>query len=348
MKVNKPTPHRVAPKPIQESPKQTPEKKNLFGRIKDTANKTLQKTKETVSKQSEKIRNVFQKSENSSTSHVADDKARELVGSSTRQADAHFARLHTTQNTQATIPGAGGGGGTTSIQGDETLNGTTLTTDDTPVPAGPIDAESIHMNQYDGDPNSSNADCGPTSMSMALRAVGLAPEGATHNDSTVDTVQAMRQSMYPDDASMDGVTVDAEGEVVRNDAEHSQWTTFTGLITGAEAAGATVTQIAPNTDEIAESVQNGHPVVVNGNPGEDGGGWSDSYNSGHFITVSGYNEETETFTINDPLDDGPREVSKEDLDNYMEGWSWRALSISNPNASNLPPALPSQHQNIPV
>lgn len=202
-----------------------------------------------------------------------------------------------------------------------------------------LDPNSIHMNQFDGDPNGSNSDCGPTSMAMALQGVGLSPEGADINSSTVDTVQAMRQSMYPDDPAQDGVTVNENGETVRNDAEHSQWTNFTGLITGAEAAGAEVNQIAPNTDDIATAVQSGHPVVVNGNPGADGGGWSDSYNSGHFITVSGYNPETETFTINDPLDNAPREVSKDDLSNYMEGWSWRALEISNPNSSAAPPTL---------
>lgn len=213
----------------------------------------------------------------------------------------------------------------------------TAPTTTTTSPNNGLHPEGMHMNQFDGDPNGSNADCGPTSMAMALRGVGLSPNGIDGNASTVDTVQAMRQSMYPNDAGRDGVTVNAQGETVRSDAEHSGWTNFGALITGAEAAGAQVEQIAANSDDVARAVQQGMPVVVNGNPGTDGGGWSNSYNDGHFITVSGYNPENETFTINDPLDNGPREVSKEQLDSYMEGWSSRALAISNPN-----PQVPAQ------
>jgi uncharacterized protein YvpB len=237
-------------------------------------------------------------------------------------------------------------------------NPTTPTTPTAPTNPGTPDAQgqhvdlsstSIHMNQFEGDPNGRNGDCGPTAMSMALKAVGLTPEGASTNDSTVDTVQAMRHSMYPDDESRDGVTHHPDGSITRNDDEHGTWTGNAALRTGAEAAGANVHVIDADTADIATAVQQGQPVVVNGNPGADGGDWS-TYNDGHFITVSGYNPTDKTFTINDPLEYAPRQISEDQLSEYMNGWSSTATAISAPTTSETPTPISSETSNttIPV
>lgn len=237
-------------------------------------------------------------------------------------------------------------------------NPTTPTTPTAPTNPGTPDAQgqhvdlsstSIHMNQFEGDPNGRNGDCGPTAMAMALKAVGLTPEGASANDSTVDTVQAMRHSMYPDDESRDGVTHHPDGSITRNDDEHGTWTGNAALRTGAEAAGANVHVIDADTADIATAVQQGQPVVVNGNPGADGGDWS-TYNDGHFITVSGYNPTDKTFTINDPLEYAPRQISEDQLSEYMNGWSSTATAISAPTTSEAPTPISSETSNttIPV
>ncbi|TNE50324.1 MAG: hypothetical protein EP343_08770 [Deltaproteobacteria bacterium] len=336
---------KIQPKTTQLPP--TESKKSFVNRFKESASQTIQKTKDAVVEQGNKLRSALRREHNTSTHHAKEHQAQELVGSESKAFDQRYAQtggsLQRTNIMNRPSP---------VLVSDPAQSKVSSEPDSPPdapstTPVNGLDPAAIHMNQFDGDPNGSNSDCGPTSMAMALQGVGLTPEGANANASTVDTVQAMRQSMYPDDPAQDGVTVNENGETVRADSEHSQWTTFSALITGAEAAGAEVNQIRPDTGEIAESVQNGNPVVVNGNPGEDGGGWADSYNSGHFITVSGYNAETETFTINDPLDNAPREVSSEELSNYMEGWSWRALEVSNPNASSSPaPVSPLSPQPI--
>lgn len=184
-----------------------------------------------------------------------------------------------------------------------------------------VDPEAIHMTQVadpvynpGGDP--SNADCGPTSLAMGLAALGLDPPG-DDGSSVQNRIDRTREAMYGGvDGSRDGVNADGS----RNDGEHSGWTDFAGIRRGAERSGADTYDVH-NSNEVAQAVSQGHPVVLAGNPnmpGSYGERAGIGYDGGHFITVSGYDPETDTFTINDPLShDGPIQVSRSELDAYM-------------------------------
>jgi len=176
-----------------------------------------------------------------------------------------------------------------------------------------IDPQAIHMNQFEEDPNGRNADCGPTSLAMALNGVGLEPKGADENSSNLDTITAARSSMYTDS---EGNTVNADKDGVdengvRVEGEHSTYTTLTAIERGAENSGANAEQIG-GMDNVTQQIQDGNPVVLLGQgtiPPSD-------YKDGHYVTVSGYNSETGKYIVNDPTGKGPVEVSRDDLMNY--------------------------------
>ncbi len=182
-----------------------------------------------------------------------------------------------------------------------------------------INSNAIHMNQFEGDPNGRNADCGPTSLAMALKGVNLTPGGAEANASTVDTIQASRQAMYTNSDGKPIVTdqfdstikdgVDSNGN--RVDSEHSTFTTLEAIKRGAENSGATAEKIT-GLNSVNSQLNEGHPVVLLGKgtiPASD-------YKDGHFVTVSGYDEKTGMYMVNDPTGKGPVQCTKEDLEKY--------------------------------
>ena len=126
----------------------------------------------------------------------------------------------------------------------------------------------------------------------------------------MSAVQDARKAMFPNNAAKDGL--DDKGN--RADAEHGTFTNTTDVITGAQAMGANAKNVNTMND-ITTEIQAGHPVVLAGN----GTFPASSYKDGHFVTVSGYNADTGTYTVNDPTGKGPVEVTKEQLEAYARG-----------------------------
>ncbi len=209
-----------------------------------------------------------------------------------------------------------------------------------------IDPQAIHMVEYrdstynpDGLPSS--ADCGPTATAMGLKALGLQPPGLGtdfHTDNA-GWIDATRFAMYSDghgnstNASQDGVA-SQNGVLVRNadgtlkesqgsaptarsnGSEHLGLTGLDNVKTAAQNSGAVATDVK-GMDQVQAAVSNGQPVVLEGNPnapGAYGKAHNISYNGGHFILVSGYDNQSHMYTINDPLSHkGPFEVTPQQL-----------------------------------
>ncbi|MBI2266712.1 MAG: C39 family peptidase, partial [Armatimonadetes bacterium] len=202
-----------------------------------------------------------------------------------------------------------------------------------------IDPEAIHITQfrnsrYNPQGLSRSFDCGPTSLAMALRALGLqAPGvGSDFQNSDQGEIDAARYAMFSNsdgrtvDAARDGITGarNADGSFARDKGEHQTTSTWVDDIKrGARNSGAE-TYAVHSTQDIADAVSKGDPVVLAGDPRRNGS-YGDKYNIGysgrgdHFITVSGYDPATRTFTINDPLSRrGPLQVTWEQLDTFRD------------------------------
>lgn len=192
------------------------------------------------------------------------------------------------------------------------------------------DSESVHITQvYDEKYNPTgamrSADCGPTSLAMCLKGLGLGGDGGPQ-----DRIDQARFQMFDGvDASRDGV--DANGNKVQE--EHSTTTNIEDVRRGAERMGAKCTDIS-NVDQVAQALEGGAMVALAGNNSGNiyGGGNGIDYNGGHFIAVSAYDRSTDTFTINDPLaHGGPIQVTRDQLRQYMwdqDGAGVDGLAIS--------------------
>ena len=175
-----------------------------------------------------------------------------------------------------------------------------------------IDPEAIHMTQvanatYNPGGRSRSRDCGPTSLAMALSALGLEVPGDS-GGSVQERINRTREVMgAPGSGNTDLQQIEA----------------------GARASGAD-TRYVSGLAQISEAVANGEPVVLLGNTmngGSYGSRTGIDSNGGHFITVSGYDPQTDSYTINDPLSHGgPIQVSASELESYANGSRGLALS----------------------
>lgn len=170
----------------------------------------------------------------------------------------------------------------------------------------PQDAAAAFINQFAGDPNGRNGNCGFTSALMALRLVG---KGGNLTGSNYEQAMLLRKL----------------GGGGTND---SDWGTVGQVVAALKAAGANAAAV-PNTwgSNKAAAVETmkqafldgsqGEAFVVAGNPAM---GWPDkvSYNGGHFVTVAGYDAKTNTFTVLDPVAKGPIQVTPEQLAGYLK------------------------------
>jgi hypothetical protein len=174
--------------------------------------------------------------------------------------------------------------------------------------------EQIHRMQYrdpvynpGGDKDDGNGNCGPTSVVMALDRVGITAPGAT----VQDQIDGMRRSMFPNDRSQDGVGRDGR----RNPDEHIRGTTFADMQVGAEAAGAR-TRRTRTLEELQGALRDGHPVIINGNPTQRGS-YGERAGIGnatdHIVALTGYDAESRRYTVNDPLHQGPLQISEQEL-----------------------------------
>jgi hypothetical protein len=186
-----------------------------------------------------------------------------------------------------------------------------------------------HINQFlaelqvGGD--GKNADCGPTSLVMALHQLGLRVAGETSGINDGEAVDLARRSMITSSAR-DGV--DARGN--RVDAEHSTYTNFNDLARGAAAAGAKSQFIKASAAGIQSALQNGASVIASGTfagkyplPWTGDRGFDNNSAPGnataHLIEVSSYDPSSNTFTVHDPCRIQATQVSAAALEQFMAG-----------------------------
>ena len=193
----------------------------------------------------------------------------------------------------------------------------------------PLDAQAAHINQFTASLQNGgsgvNADCGPTSLVMALHELGLRTTGETSTSTAGQAIDLARLSMANNPAK-DGVT--AQGAY--SAAEHDTFTDFTDIKRGAQAAGAKTTTLNPTAADIMHSLQEGGKVIASGTfAGKSPLPWTGDSGfdnqtapgnaAGHFVEVSAYDPFTKLFTINDPARSAPHQVSAATLDYFMAG-----------------------------
>ncbi len=197
--------------------------------------------------------------------------------------------------------------------------------------------KTTHINQFDAElqvgGDGSNADCGPTSLVMALHQLGLGVAGETAGSNDGEAVDLARLSMANSSAK-DGV--DSSGR--RSDAEHNTYTDFSDLARGAAAAGASSSAIGANSTSIIQALGRGASVIASGTfagkypPPWTGDRGSDDQSApgnatAHIIEVSSYNAATGLFTINDPARSTSNQVTAAALNYFMSG-NAGAIAIS--------------------
>ncbi len=186
-----------------------------------------------------------------------------------------------------------------------------------------------HINQFEADAANGgdgvNADCGPTSLVMALHALGLKVPGEDKANTQGEVIDLARTSMVSDPAR-DGL--DESGQ--RSDSEHNTFTNFNDLIQGAKAAGATVTKLTPNAAAIRNALDSGAKVLVSGTfTGKTPVPWTGDrgvdaatapgFATDHIVAVTGYDEKSGQFTVNDPARAKTFTVGSGTLMYFMEG-----------------------------
>jgi hypothetical protein len=170
-----------------------------------------------------------------------------------------------------------------------------------------------------------NADCGPTSLVMALHQLGLRVAGETAGANDGEAVDLARRSMVASSAR-DGV--DANGN--RVDAEHSTFTNFGDLSRGAAAAGAKSQFIKASAAGIQSALQGGASVIASGTfagkyplpwTGDRGidNNTAPGHATAHLIEVSAYDPSSNTFTVHDPCRAQANQVSAAALEQFMAG-----------------------------
>lgn len=165
---------------------------------------------------------------------------------------------------------------------------------------------SVHISQFRNRYNPNGPamapNCGPASVAMALRLIGLDVPGfqGQKDQRVLDTARIIGTGK--NDTSVG--TTDSELEKVVN-AAGGRWTESTNL------------------DQMLGWAKSGVPVILAGNPSQ---AWNKRfpanqvypYNGGHWVTVSGYNSQTGNYVVNDPLSAvGPIEVSQAELQQYF-------------------------------
>jgi len=195
----------------------------------------------------------------------------------------------------------------------------------------------VHINQFSAEKAAGgdgiNANCGPTSLVMALHSLGLKVKGETSSSSDGDLIDLARKSMVTD-ASRDGI--DKNGN--RSDAEHNTFTNFNDLARGAEAAGAKASRITPAASSIKNALLAGSKVIASGTfvgktplPWTGDSGTDNNKAPGnatkHIIAITGYNQSQGKFIVDDPARKSTLLVTASQLEAFMDG-NAGALAVS--------------------
>jgi hypothetical protein len=199
----------------------------------------------------------------------------------------------------------------------------------TPTSVNLEQAAKYHINQFEAElqvgGDGRNANCGPTSLVMALHSLNLRLPGEGMGMSAGQVVDLARRLMVAD-AARDGVG--ALGE--RAEAEHSTYTNFEDLLRGARAAGARAERIQPTAESVRAALERGGRVILSGTfegkippPWSGDRGSDDNSAPGgatkHLIAVTGFDRLSGHFIVNDPARRTPLAVSAEALEAFIRG-----------------------------
>ncbi len=160
--------------------------------------------------------------------------------------------------------------------------------------------------------NNGNTNCGPASLAMALKAVGLMPPG-----------------LY--DPSNPEAWIDKTRMAMEGDENDYKLTSDDDVLRGALASGARAEKVYGMAG-VERAIAQGKPVVLAGNPVAYTHRFTDDqyakFNGGHFILVTGI--EGDRVTINDPQSKvGSLTISRAELAAYMAFKDWNVgVSVS--------------------
>lgn len=160
--------------------------------------------------------------------------------------------------------------------------------------------------RYNPDAPSGNTNCGPTSLAMALKALGLQPPGLSNPGNPEAWIEATRMAMEGD---TDSFKLTSDDDVLR----------------GALKSGAQAEKVS-GLQGVEQAVSEGKLVAVAGNPVAYENRLSNDqyahFNGGHFILVSAI--QGDQVTVEDPMSHmGSFTISRDELARYMgfQGWN---------------------------
>lgn len=217
-----------------------------------------------------------------------------------QEAQAATARAQTQTATTASAAPA-----TSTSTGAANASGAVKIPSSTTAPRTTFDYWTKHMAQFAGkylpDGPTMRPNCGPASTTMALRMIGLDIPGFNGQNSEAVLDKARVLATGKNDTSVGTTDSELETLITKSGGQWSESTNF---------------------GEIKGWVKQGIPVVLSGNPAY---GWNSRYssdqvypfNGGHWVTVSGFDEASGNFIVNDPLSQiGPIYVSETELKSY--------------------------------
>jgi hypothetical protein len=162
-----------------------------------------------------------------------------------------------------------------------------------------------HIAQFSGkylpDGASMRPNCGPASVTMALRMIGLDIPGFRGQNSQAVLDKARVLATGSNDYSVGTTDSELENLISKSGGRWSESNDFS---------------------QVTSWIKQGIPVVLSGNPAH---GWNHRYSAdqvypfdgGHWVTVSGYDSKTGHYIVNDPLSQiGPIYVSEQELRAY--------------------------------
>lgn len=164
-----------------------------------------------------------------------------------------------------------------------------------------------HMAQFPGkylpDSSGMRPNCGPASVTMALRMIGLDIPGFKGQNSEAVLDKARILATGSNNYTVGTTDGELENLITKSGGKWSESTNFS---------------------EVTNWVKQGIPVVLSGNPAH---GWNQNpqfpndkvqhFNGGHWVTVSGYDAAQGKYIVNDPLSQiGPIYVTEQELRGY--------------------------------
>jgi len=221
----------------------------------------------------------------------------------------------------------------TPLPGNQTGPGSSTTTT---VINGPVTTDTVvqppadfkFINQIDAmvpfGITQHNADCGPSSLIMALSALGIIVPGKEPGDQIVDAREHMAVS-----TSNDGIN-NSDGKLDLLEHQGAAHDIGVADITkGATYYGANAKVLAqPTPENIIYALQQGKTLVVSGIYTPEL--WKNEYpfTGGHFIAITSYDQAKKEFIIADPMTSGPIPITAQQLASFMSSDA-NAVALSN-------------------